>query len=436
VPGRWDRVEAGWQWVAGFWAMQQQDNITYLPPPPEPVDLGPSVPAPSAQHVYVQGCWVYRDGRYVWRPGFWHLTRREWVWVPAHYVWTPSGYVFVDGYWDYPLRERGLLFAPVHVDVVVRTRPGWCYTPCYVIDDDCLVSALFVRPGHCHYYFGDYFEPCHRQAGYVAFYEVRVGRHCSDPLFTYYSYHHRERADWEVSLRFTYGARYRGEIPRPPRTLVQQNTVVKNITVNNIQNNTVNNVTINKNVNVQNSNVQVIKSLKQVEKKGVAHKPVTVEDRKAERASADELRKVAETRNKVETQLRAQGAAPGRPSDAPRVAKVELPKPKAQPAAITAPMNAKTLMPRPAENRPAAKGDGKPPVIGAKQPPTPSIQKMETKGPVVPARAMTPPPVKQAAPPQPAAKTAPKAAPPRPAPTPAKESRKGDDKKDKEKKGK
>ena len=32
---------------------------------------------------------------------------------PAHYVWAPRGYVFVDGYWDYSLGRRGVLFAPV-----------------------------------------------------------------------------------------------------------------------------------------------------------------------------------------------------------------------------------------------------------------------------------------------------------------------------------
>ena len=34
--------------------------------------------------------------------------------MPAHYVWTPRGYVFVDGYYDYSVARRGVLFAPVY----------------------------------------------------------------------------------------------------------------------------------------------------------------------------------------------------------------------------------------------------------------------------------------------------------------------------------
>src|SRR5206468_12301606 len=155
VPGSWRTVNGQWQWTGGFWAEAAQPEITYLPQPPAPVpDAGPSTPAPGADYLYAPGCYVYREARYAWRPGFWYVHRPGWVYVPAHYSWTPYGYVFVDGYWDFPLRQRGVLFAPVYFSPVVYARPAFIYTPRYVVYDDALYGALFVRPGG-GYYFGD-----------------------------------------------------------------------------------------------------------------------------------------------------------------------------------------------------------------------------------------------------------------------------------------
>jgi len=331
VPGHWNQAAGGWQWTAGFWAAEQKQTeqsreVVYLPPPPETIERGPVVPAPTADHVYVEGSWIYSGGRYLWRPGCWTACRRGWVWVPAHYVWSPCGYVFVEGYWDYALRERGLLFAPIRVDVAVVRRPGWCYSPCYVVEDDCLVGALFVRPGRCHYYFGDYFEPCHRQAGFVAFYEVGGGWR-RDPLFTYYHYEHRRDPDWEVSLRFTYGGRYRGDIARPPRTLIQQNTIVQNnIIVNNVKNTTVNNVVVNNNTtNAKVQTVNMVKSLNQVNNKTVNLKPVTPEARLTEKAAAQQVVKAAQQRQVAEAQVLSRGPAPSKATDVPKSVKLDMP---------------------------------------------------------------------------------------------------------------
>ncbi len=147
IPGRWAGVDGGWQWVPGLWAESDQQELVYYPPPPDQVDAGPSVPAPTTTSVFVPGNWIYRETRYAWRPGFWCDYRPGWVWIPAHYVWTPAGYLFVEGYWDYPLRERGLLFAPVSIDFGLASRPHWSYRPRYVVNDDCLLTALFVNPG-------------------------------------------------------------------------------------------------------------------------------------------------------------------------------------------------------------------------------------------------------------------------------------------------
>jgi hypothetical protein len=222
VPGAWSRVAGGYQWSAGFWKPVAVEDLHVVPEPPAPLaEAAP--PAPDDNSVLVPGGWVYREARYVWRPGCWVPYRAGWVWVPGYYVCTPCGYVYVEGYWDYVLCDRGLLFAPVCIDFRY-VRRGWYYTPCYVVHDTWLLGALFVR-GDCGcYFFGDYFDSAYRRRGYTCWLDMRFGRR-PDPLFAYYSHHYR-RSGWERDLRALYTARFNGDAPRPPRTLVEQQKMV------------------------------------------------------------------------------------------------------------------------------------------------------------------------------------------------------------------
>jgi hypothetical protein len=222
IPGRWNVVGTRWQWVPGFWTVQQkQASLTYLPPPPPFMDMPPTTPAPGPNYVFVPGTWVYRDNRYDWRPGTWVAYQPDWLWEPAHYVWTPGGYLFVEGYWDYPLRQRGLLFAPVALDTRISSRPEFAYRPVYVVHPDSLDGALFVRPAYRHYYFGDYFDPHYQSLGYMAWFEMRGG-FGRDPLFDHDRMAHAADRRWEQEMRASYAARAVGQAPRPPRTLVEQ----------------------------------------------------------------------------------------------------------------------------------------------------------------------------------------------------------------------
>ena len=157
VPGGWRQAAGGWQWNSGFWTNAEHKQLEYLPAPPASVENGPAIPQTSAEQIYVPGNWYYSNYHYVWRPGVWVGHRAGWVWIPAHYRWTAVGYVFVDGYWDYELRDRGILFSPVVIDVRYAYRPGWFYRPTYVVYSDSMYGAPFVRSGG--YYYGDYFEP-------------------------------------------------------------------------------------------------------------------------------------------------------------------------------------------------------------------------------------------------------------------------------------
>ena len=111
LPGYWKQVEGGYQWVPGYWGATDATQVQYLPEPPASLEQGPSSPPPSPDATWAPGMWVWQSDQYRWRPGFWVITQPGWMWVPASYSWTPNGYVYNQGYWDYPLANRGIPFA-------------------------------------------------------------------------------------------------------------------------------------------------------------------------------------------------------------------------------------------------------------------------------------------------------------------------------------
>jgi hypothetical protein len=126
-----------------------------------------------------------------------------------------------------------------------------------MVPEASLYSTMFVRRGYGGYYFGDYYEQRYYNSGYVSWagvtvrgsnfaVTVGVGRPAPvyDPLWSYYSIAYRDTPRWSVGITNAYVGRYDGTVARPPRTLVQQTTIVNNTTINNT---TVNNTTINNN---------------------------------------------------------------------------------------------------------------------------------------------------------------------------------------------
>jgi hypothetical protein len=332
------------------------------------------------------------------------------VWVPAHYVFTPAGYVFVDGYWDYTLADRGLLFAPVFINRTVWSQPRWVFQPRFAVYPDFVMTALFVRRGWNCYYFGDFFEQNYVQAGFRPWFDIRIGRASFDPLFSYYRW--REGPTWNQNLRNLYVARFQGEAPRPPRTLVQQTQLIQNIT--------------NKTVTVNNiRNVTVVAPVNKFESKTIKLVKVTPAQRQEVRKAVQQVRQVSQERAKVQAQIIAKGV-PTKPTDKPHVAKIELPKATAPvkpreghkpPPPPTAPKHEEKPLPRhepppkpevKTGHRPEEKPAPKPPEKPAPKPPEKSTPKPEPK----PAPKPEPKPE-----PKPAPKPEPKPE-PKPAPKP------------------
>ena len=223
VPGYWAPVEGGYQWISGFWAEVAQKEVAYLPPPPEPVEAGPSSPAPGASSSWSAGCWVWQDTRYAWQPGYWVEQRPDWMWAPAHYTWTPSGYVFIPGYWDHDLMHRGVVFAPVYYSTPVYANPGYVYSPAIVIETALLATCLFVRPASHHYYFGDYYDVRYEARGIYPWHAKEVIRFGEDPMYVHYrAAQLRHDPDWDAHFAEQYRFRREHVDARPAATLALQ----------------------------------------------------------------------------------------------------------------------------------------------------------------------------------------------------------------------
>ena len=306
------------------------------------MDTGASIPAPNDNSLYAPGCWVYREQKYYWRPGFWVDFRPGWVWIPARYLWTPGGYVFVEGYWDHPLEERGLLFAPIRIVDRAALGVRFSFTPYFVVQPDFLIGALFVRPNYCHYYFGDFFEVKYQGLGFVPWCDYRVSKAVYDPNYAYYRQIYHGDPTWERNLRDLYAGRRTGVIERPPHTFAQQTTVLRGFAGNKSEN-----VMVSKNINItrlqnatvlapvtriNNTRVTTLSTLAakpgaiKVENNTIRVENITKDQRTEIVKAVAPYRDTAQVRHVNEAKMLTEGRAPVKVTDAPRSVKIDLPK--------------------------------------------------------------------------------------------------------------
>jgi len=218
VPGYWSQEADGWEWVAGFWTPADIQDIEYLPAPPESDYMQPSSPSPSSDDIWVPSCQYWNQDHYIQRPGYWLAANPNWVWTPSHYVWTPRGYIFCDGHWDYPLENRGVLFAPVYFPQSIYSRSAYRYSPSIIVDLGILTINLFTYPRYSHYYFGDYYDNAYLSIGIYPRVEVDRIHTWYDPTYAYDRWHHRSDPRWEENQRHEYDRRYADKELRPPKT--------------------------------------------------------------------------------------------------------------------------------------------------------------------------------------------------------------------------
>ena len=205
----------------------------------------------------------------------------------------------VDGYWDYPLEDRGLLFAPVYFNSPLWQDPSWCYQPSFCIGFGGLFGSLFANPFYCHYYFGDYYSPACIDLGFSPWFSYC--HHCYDPLFGYYGWIHRGDRGWYPGLVNTYRGRLAGDLLVPPRTLAQQNALALNF----------NNTALNTNVTHNTLNtVQMVKPLHELSASGAPLTRLEPTQVSAARETGLAFRKAAVDRQRLETSSASQATRP------------------------------------------------------------------------------------------------------------------------------
>jgi len=186
LPGDWVSHDEGYAWISGAWV--EEGSLTLVTKtPPEPRQEEPGR-APSENHFWVPGRWVYHASDFRWEPGFWAQSREKEVWIPQRYVWMPRGYLLVNGYWDYPLEQRGILFSPVRIKA---ERQQVRFTPSVAVSVQTLPTHLFIYQDYGHYHFGDYYDVRPKRGQLTAW--VGVERRYYDPLHVFYSTVQRDR---------------------------------------------------------------------------------------------------------------------------------------------------------------------------------------------------------------------------------------------------
>ena len=219
MPGYWSKTDQGWTWVPGFWAqVSDVQQIEYLPAPPAIADVEPPGAPPTDDNIWVPPCWYWYQGQYIWRNGYWLAAQEGWLWTPSHYVCTPRGYVFVAGNWDYPLRSRGVLFAPVYIPRHVWERPGFSLSLGVAVDIGALQLNLFTCPRYSHFYFGDYYDDFYIGIGIFPQFECESRHSWYDPIYEHDRWSHRADLRWEEHERHDYELRRTDKDMRPPRT--------------------------------------------------------------------------------------------------------------------------------------------------------------------------------------------------------------------------
>jgi hypothetical protein len=105
---------------------------------------------------------------------------------------------------------------------------GFVFCPTVCIDCGSLTCTLFVRPGYCHYYFGDYYGVEYDWLGIYPWFDMGLYPDFAyDPLFMYYRAYHRDRdPQWPVNLKGWH--RYYRSHPdeRPPHDMATQSRVL------------------------------------------------------------------------------------------------------------------------------------------------------------------------------------------------------------------
>lgn len=245
-PGQWIEQGGKWIYLPGWWRPVNLNRWRIdLPEPPRSLERGPSTPPDDPNAVWIPGVWEFRNEQYLWRPGYWAVPNGNLIWQPPQYIVTGSGYCYVPGYWDYPLEERGLLFAPVCFTQPLWRTPGWCFRPGFALNIGfglggwgygAFFNSLFIGPGWNTFCFGDYFPSIGWGGPWIGWgnpiWSCAFGLGTAwcgwggyrpwcvpnpgfcNPLWRNYCWLNRNNPNWAATVQASYVAQSLGTLPR------------------------------------------------------------------------------------------------------------------------------------------------------------------------------------------------------------------------------
>lgn len=126
IPGCWRRAPANLRWQAGSW-VSAPDGVVRHPgywydvnrkphfvrrAPPGDLGREPTPRMMGEGHVWIRGSWtVGDDQQYKWQEGYVAREDAGFQWQPATVLPAAGGFVVIEGYWDFPVAQRGTAFA-------------------------------------------------------------------------------------------------------------------------------------------------------------------------------------------------------------------------------------------------------------------------------------------------------------------------------------
>ncbi len=223
LAGGWLKVDKGFQWLPGAWVPIGFDpTANQIPTPPAIKNLLPTTAAPAIGHIRNPGRWVFQNGQFTWKAPSWIPGNANWIWNPPQLLKTPTGLTVVSGFWDFPLQDRGQLFAPIRFDNPSNIVKGFTFTPGVVTHTSRIMLHLFVQKGMHHYLFGNYHGNQFAGLNIQPWFTQLAGGRGFDPVLEFYV---QQLAGRKIDLvaRLDAWSRYFQNNPAaaPPRTVAQ-----------------------------------------------------------------------------------------------------------------------------------------------------------------------------------------------------------------------
>lgn len=189
MPGQWVKLENGFARIPGAWISDKVGKPIEVSNVPAVSKLAPEGVRPGADQFWVPGSFKIENGEAVQSAGHWAraaANTAHWVWNPAHFIPTVNGAILVDGYWDFALGDRGVLFAPLRFDNTLDAQAAGRLASAVMLHAPKTFLHLFVDPKTQQYLFGNFYGDLAGGSGLMSWVDFAKSGQGFDALFQHY----------------------------------------------------------------------------------------------------------------------------------------------------------------------------------------------------------------------------------------------------------